>query len=109
MCCCYRARSSVRRPIPHQFVKAKMSSSAMYVHGYHPRENERLQDQAGTLINLLHGDTAYPAGSTVLEVGCGVGAQTVPLAQRSPAARFTSMDLFPESIAAAREKVEQAG
>jgi len=24
-----------------------------YVHGYHPRENERLQDQAGTLVDLL--------------------------------------------------------
>ena len=51
-----------------------------YVHGYDERENERLQDQAGTLVDLLHGDTAYPAGSAVLEAGCGVGAQTVTLA-----------------------------
>jgi len=29
-----------------------------YVHGYHPRENERLQDQAGTLVDLLHSDTS---------------------------------------------------
>jgi hypothetical protein len=41
-----------------------------YVHGYHPRENERLQDQAGTLVDLLHSDTAYLPGSTVLEAGC---------------------------------------
>jgi trans-aconitate methyltransferase len=83
--------------------------SKVYVHGYHPRENERLQDQAGTLVDLLHSDTAYPAGSTVLEVGCGVGAQTVPLAQRSPAARFTSMDLSADSIAEAQRKVDHAG
>lgn len=46
-----------------------------YVHGYHDRENERLHDQAGTLVELLHADTAYPPRSLVLEAGCGVGAQ----------------------------------
>ena len=81
----------------------------MYVHGYHPRENERLQDQAGTLVDLLHSDTVYPEGNTVLEIGCGVGAQTIPLAQRSPAARFTSVDLSAGSIAEANRKVAQAG
>ena len=33
-----------------------------YVHGYRERESERLADQAGTLVELLHGDTSYPAG-----------------------------------------------
>jgi hypothetical protein len=28
-----------------------------YVHGYSPRERERLLDQAGALADLLHGDT----------------------------------------------------
>jgi hypothetical protein len=69
-----------------------------YVHGYHPRENERLQDQAGTLVDLLHDDTAYPGGSTVLEAGCGVGAQTITLAERSPDARFTSVDVSAHSL-----------
>jgi SAM-dependent methyltransferase len=80
-----------------------------YVHGYHARENERLQDQAGTLVDLLHSDTAYSAGSTVLEVGCGVGAQTVTLATRSPDARFTSIDISGESIAQAKLRVDRAG
>jgi SAM-dependent methyltransferase len=80
-----------------------------YVHGYHPRENLRLQDQAGTLIELLHSDTAYPGGSTVLEAGCGVGAQTVPLAQRSPDARFTSVDISEESIAEAMRRADRLG
>ncbi|HYZ03415.1 MAG TPA: methyltransferase domain-containing protein, partial [Candidatus Binatia bacterium] len=83
--------------------------SETYVHGYHQRENDRLQDQAGTLVDLLHGDTAFPRGSTVLEVGCGIGAQTVTLARRSPAAGFTSIDLSPDSIAEARRRVDQAG
>ena len=80
-----------------------------YVHGYDPRENERLQDQAGTLVDLLHADTAYPAGSRVLEAGCGVGAQTVTLALRSPQARFTSVDISADSVAAAERRTERAG
>ena len=83
--------------------------SETYVHGYHLRENERLQDQAGALVDLLHADTAYPGGSRVLEAGCGVGAQTVTLAQRSPGARFTSVDISAESIAEARRRADRAG
>ena len=30
-----------------------------YIHGYDPRENIRLQDQASTLVELLHSDTSY--------------------------------------------------
>src|SRR5688572_31061403 len=85
------------------------SISPTYVHGYNPRENERLHDQAGTLVELLHSDTAYPPGATVLEAGCGVGAQTVTLAARSPAARFTSIDVSADSIAEAKRRVERAG
>ncbi len=80
-----------------------------YVHGYDPRESERLHDQAGTLVELLHGDTSYPAGSTVLEAGCGVGAQTVTLAARSPGARVASIDVSAESVAEARGRVDDAG
>lgn len=80
-----------------------------YVHGYEPRENERLQDQAGTLVELLHADTAYAAGSMVLEAGCGIGAQTLTLARRSPQARFTSIDISAESVAQARRRADAAG
>jgi len=80
-----------------------------YVHGYDPRETERLQDQAGTLVELLHSDTTYPDGSTVLEVGCGVGAQTLTLAQRSPGARFTSIDISAESVTEAKRRADAAG
>jgi SAM-dependent methyltransferase len=83
--------------------------SETYVHSYHLLENERLQDQADTLVDLLHSDTAYPGGSTVLEAGCGVGAQTVTLAQRSPGARFTSIDISADSIAKAKRRTGCAG
>ncbi len=83
--------------------------SGAYVHGYHRRESERLQDQAGTLVDLLHSDTSYPACSRVLEAGCGVGAQTVTLARNSPGARITSFDLSADSLEDAKARVDAAG
>ncbi len=80
-----------------------------YVHGYDPQENIRLQDQAATLVDLLHSDTKYPEGSIVLEAGCGVGAQTVTLAQNSPGALFTSIDIALGSVEQARARVAEAG
>jgi ubiquinone/menaquinone biosynthesis C-methylase UbiE len=77
-----------------------------YVHGYTARERLRLQDQASALTDLLHGDTRYPAGSVVLEAGCGVGSQTVILARNSPEARFVSMDISQESLEAAKRAVD---
>jgi SAM-dependent methyltransferase len=80
-----------------------------YVHGYSAREATRLTDQATTLTELLHSDTRYPAGSRVLEVGCGIGAQTVILAGNSPGAAITSVDVSEASLAEARRRVGEAG
>jgi ubiquinone/menaquinone biosynthesis C-methylase UbiE len=80
-----------------------------YVHGYDPKENIRLQDQASTLVELLHSDTSYPRGSSILEAGCGIGAQTVTLARNSPSALITSVDISKASITEARRKVAEAG
>lgn len=85
------------------------SMNKKYVHGYHLRENIRLQDQASTLVELLHSDTSYPTGNQVLEAGCGVGAQTITLARNSPNARITSIDISESSIAEAKRKIEEAG
>ena len=79
-----------------------------YVHGYDPRESLRLQDQADTLVELLHSDTAFPAGSRVLEPGCGVGAQTVTLAKNSPGARILALDISSDSLAEAERAVGEA-
>ncbi len=80
-----------------------------YVHGYDDRERDRLADQAGTLVDLLHEGTVYPPASRVLEAGCGVGAQTVPLASRSPEARLVSIDVSAGSLAEARSKAKASG
>ena len=77
---------------------------ADYVHGYDPRETGRLQDQAETLAGLIHAGTVYAPGSTVLEAGCGVGAQTLTLARNSPGAAFTCIELSAESAAEAARR-----
>jgi SAM-dependent methyltransferase len=79
--------------------------AAEYVHGYDPKEAQRLQDQATTLEELLHWDTAFAPDSRVLEAGCGVGAQTVALAARNPDAHITSIDVSEKSLSEAREAV----
>ena len=80
-----------------------------YVHGYDKTETLRLNDQARTLEALLHHDTAYPAGSRVLEAGSGVGAQTVPLILGSPAARITCLDISAASLAEAEARLRATG
>lgn len=80
-----------------------------YVHGYESAESRRLADQATTLEALLHHDTAFLPGSEVLEAGCGVGAQTVPLLRNSPDARLTCLDISAASLAAAEARVQAAG
>jgi SAM-dependent methyltransferase len=76
-----------------------------YVHGYSEFEARRLGDQADTLAELLHAGTTFPAGSRVLEAGCGVGAQTVHLVEASPAARIVAVDISAASLAQARARL----
>ena len=80
-----------------------------YVHGYTEREIQRLREQSLILEDLLHSGTNYPEGSRVLEVGCGVGAQTRILARRNPGAMICSMDISEESLSHARKMADKEG
>jgi SAM-dependent methyltransferase len=80
-----------------------------YVHGYGEREGDRLQDQASALAELLHGGLYFAEGARVLEAGCGVGAQTLELARRSPNAHFTAIDINAASLARAKAATRNAG
>jgi ubiquinone/menaquinone biosynthesis C-methylase UbiE len=78
-----------------------------YVHGYSEAEAGRLGDQASVLARFLHNDSRYPPGSTVLEVGCGIGAQTKILAAQNPDVQFTSIDIDEQSLQKAVEEIER--
>lgn len=80
-----------------------------YVHGYSEVEGKRLRDQSVTLAELLHHDTVYPAGSTVLEAGCGIGAQTCILAKNNPDVSIVSVDISPDYLESAQEAISSAG
>ena len=80
-----------------------------YVHGYSPREAERLHDQAASVQSLLHADLSYGTGRRVLEAGCGTGEQTLVLAANSPQAEIVAVDLSERSLAIARQRVAAAG
>ncbi|MBC8391095.1 MAG: SAM-dependent methyltransferase, partial [Deltaproteobacteria bacterium] len=62
-----------------------------YVHGYLERETQRLYEQAEILEEILHTGTRFPAGSRVLEAGCGAGGQTRLLVKHSPDAEVTCL------------------
>lgn len=86
-----------------------MTMFEQYVHGYHPSEGARLRDQAEVLLDLVHHDVHLAPGTRVLEIGCGVGAQTVTLLERNPGIELTCVDVSADSLALAERRVRAAG
>lgn len=79
------------------------------MHGYSVREARRLSDQAATLSDLIHYDSLFPPGSSVLEIGCGTGAQTCIIASKNPTCWFTSVDISENSLNLAKSRIEDQG
>jgi SAM-dependent methyltransferase len=103
--------ASLLDPVDWPIVGANPEEHPMqsYIHGYSGREAIRLTDQATTLSQLLHGDSFFPPQTRVLEAGCGTEAQTVFLAQGSPEARITAVDISLASLAEAKSKTDRMG
>jgi len=80
-----------------------------YVHGYGKEDSERLVKQSVALEEILHAEEDFPAGTQILEAGCGVGAQTVVLAHRFPEAEILSVDISETYLAQAEERVKSCG
>jgi hypothetical protein len=51
----------------------------------------------------------FPKGSSILEAGCGVGAQTRIIASKNPDSTFTSIDLSGDSVTEARKLIKSLG
>ena len=54
-------------------------------------------------------DATLETGGRVADVGCGHGASTILMAAAYPESTFVGIDFHEESIAAARERAEEAG
>ena len=54
-------------------------------------------------------ETKLKAGASVADVGCGLGASTILMAQAYPNSNFAGFDYHDESIAIARQRAAEAG
>jgi len=82
-----------------------MGETMGYIHGYSEREAERLSDQAAILRPFLHRDLRFPAGSRVLEPGCGSGRQSLALLEDNPGIHLTCLDVDAGQLDLARERL----
>jgi SAM-dependent methyltransferase len=73
-----------------------------YLHGYRPEEEDRLRYQAQFLARLVHERLPFGPCTRLLEVGCGVGAQSAILLQTFPRLHLTGVDVNGSQIAAAK-------
>ncbi|MEO1258702.1 MAG: methyltransferase domain-containing protein [Bacteroidota bacterium] len=87
----------------------KESQLAKYIHGYSKKESQRLMDQANTVADYLHYDSLWENGAKILEVGCGVGAQTEIIAQKNPGTKITSIDISQNSLDIAQSRIKNKG
>lgn len=73
-----------------------------YIHTFTEKEQLRLIHQAEYLIPWIHQHLDYGGCMSVLEVGCGVGAQLRILTNRFPNTHFTGVEFSSELISKAR-------
>lgn len=72
-----------------------------YLHGFSETEQARLRSQAEFAEFSVFQNINFSTSKKVLEVGCGVGAQTEILLRRFPKIHVTGIDLNDKQLAAA--------
>jgi ubiquinone/menaquinone biosynthesis C-methylase UbiE len=76
-----------------------------YVHGFTAEEQDRLYRQARFLEHRVHEGLPFRRSKQMLEVGCGVGAQTEILLRRFPDLHVTGLDRSASNLATARARL----
>jgi len=74
-----------------------------YIHGFSRRERLRLVEQARILAPEVFRGLDLSNAETLLELGCGVGAELSLIAERWPNISLTGLDLNPSLLSAARD------
>jgi ubiquinone/menaquinone biosynthesis C-methylase UbiE len=82
--------------------KKKASSKNEYVHGFSREEQDRLYRQAKFFEPYIYRHIDFSEQTSLLEVGCGVGAQTEILLRRFPLLDITSVDASKSQLDRAR-------
>lgn len=81
----------------------KNTENFPYLHGFSATEQDRLRRQARFAENVVYRNIDFTKSDHVLEVGCGVGAQTEILLRRFPNIQLTGIDLNDKQLQAADE------
>jgi len=76
-----------------------------YLHGFDKKEQERLLHQGEFLEPYVFSGIELEFQKEILEVGCGVGAQTQILCRRFPRLNLTCVDLSDKQLADARKNL----
>ncbi|HUP56065.1 MAG TPA: class I SAM-dependent methyltransferase [Bdellovibrionota bacterium] len=79
-----------------------------YLHGYSREEQDRLYRQARFLEQEVYEHVDFSRQRHVLEVGCGVGAQTEILLRRFPELHVQGVDASPSQLGRARQHLAKA-
>ena len=77
-----------------------------YLHGFSRNEQDRLYKQARFLESWVFERVNFVPYQSMIEVGCGVGAQTKILAERFPHLKITAVDISPQQLARAKEHLK---
>jgi ubiquinone/menaquinone biosynthesis C-methylase UbiE len=85
-------------------MKAKAKKKHLeYLHGFSEAEQERLKKQADFIEPQVYRNIDLTEVKELLEVGCGVGAQSNILLRRFPKIKLTGIDFSDKQLAAAKE------
>ncbi len=82
--------------------KDQTKNDQSYLHGYTVKEQDRLIHQARFLEPYVYAGIDLEYNKKLLEVGCGVGAQTKILTRRFPDLKIDGVDLSSEQLDTAR-------
>ena len=87
---------------PSRAILGAVTTAQGYLHGYSADERERLHRQARFLEPMVHDRLPFRRRRRLLEVGCGVGAQTEILLRHFPEIHVTGVDINEDQLAEAR-------
>ncbi|MFS4460903.1 methyltransferase domain-containing protein [Bdellovibrio sp. HCB2-146] len=82
-----------------------MSADFPYLHGFTKEEQERLSKQARFGEYTVYQNINFSNCKDLLEVGCGVGAQSEILLRRFPDLKLTGIDRSNKQLSAARHRL----
>jgi ubiquinone/menaquinone biosynthesis C-methylase UbiE len=82
----------IRRQETERYHMTEKKSAHGYVHGFTTEEQGRLYHQARFMEHRVHDRLPFQRSRKLLEVGCGVGAQTEILLRHFPELHITGID-----------------